>query len=97
MKTKQIAYLRSLGQTLQPAVRIGKMGITDEVEASVASALTANELIKIKILNKTSPVEAKEALTELAEKLDAVMVQVIGHNGLLYRKNEKKPKITLPS
>lgn len=97
MKTKQIAYLRSLGQTLQPSVRIGKMGLTSDVESSAAAALAANELIKVRVLNKTSPIDTKDALLELAEKLGAVMVQVIGHNGLLYRRNEKKPKIEIPS
>jgi len=97
MTTKEIAYLRSLGQTLQPSVRIGKMGLTDEVKESAEAALVANELIKVRTLNKTSPVEPKEAMSALAEKLGAVLVQTIGHNGLLYRKNKKKPKIVFPS
>lgn len=96
LTTKQIAYLRSLGQTLEPAVRIGKNGLTDEVIDSVRAALTANELIKVRILNRTSPVEPKEALEDLADKIGAVFVQVIGHNGLLYLKNKKKPQIRLP-
>lgn len=96
LSTKQISYLKSLGQKMQPAVRIGKSGLTDEVVSSTDAALTANELVKVRILSKTSPVEPKDALVELSEKLNAALVQTIGHNGLLYRKNGKKPKIIFP-
>lgn len=98
LTTKQKAYLKSLGQTMQPSVRIGKMGLTPEVSESAEAAIKANELIKVKILNKTSPVESKDALRELAESIKAEVIQTIGHNGLLYRKNNKKEKgIEFPS
>lgn len=96
LSTKQVSYLKSVGQKMKPAVRIGKSGLTDEVVSSADAALVANELIKVRILNKTSPLEPKDALTQLSMSLNAVLVQTIGHNGLLYRKNGKKPKIIFP-
>ena len=97
LTTKQKAYLRSLGQTLEPAVRIGKLGVTDDVITSVEVALKANDLIKVRTLSKTSPQEPQEVLEELAEKTKSEFVQKIGHNGLLYKPNpEKKKQIELP-
>ena len=97
LTTKQKAYLKSLGQTMQPTVRIGKLGMTQEVAESAEAAIKANELIKVKVLSKTSPIESKEALQELAESIKAEVIQTIGHNGLLYRKNAQKNGIEVPS
>ena len=97
LTTKQKAYLKSLGQTMQPTVRIGKLGMTQEVAESAEAAIKANELIKVKVLSKTSPIESKEALQELAESIKAEVIQTIGHNGLLYRKNDQKNGIEFPS
>ena len=97
LTTKQKAYLKSLGQTMQPTVRIGKLGMTQEVTESAETAIKANELIKVKVLSKTSPIESKEALQELAESIKAEVIQTIGHNGLLYRKNDQKNGIEFPS
>ena len=36
------------------------------------------------------------AITTLAERTNCDLVQVIGRNGLLWRRNFKKPKIELP-
>ena len=89
--------MKSLGQTMQPTVRIGKLGMTQEVTESAETAIKANELIKVKVLSKTSPIESKEALQELAESIKAEVIQTIGHNGLLYRKNDQKNGIEFPS
>ena len=97
LTTKQKAYLKSLGQTMQPTVRIGKLGMTQEVAESAEAAIKANELIKVKVLSKTSPIESKEALQELVESIKAEVIQTIGHNGLLYRKNDQKNGIEFPS
>ena len=97
LTTKQKAYLKSLGQTMQPTVRIGKLGMTQEVAESAEAAIKANELIKVKVLSKTSPIESKEALQELAESIKAEVIQTIRHNGLLYRKNDQKNGIEFPS
>ncbi|MBP7248227.1 MAG: YhbY family RNA-binding protein [Negativicutes bacterium] len=97
LSTKQKAYLKSLGQTMQPTVRIGKLGMTPEVTESAEVAIKANELIKVKVLSKTSPIESKEALQELAKSVKAEVIQTIGHNGLLYRKNDQKNGIEFPS
>lgn len=95
MTTKQRAYLRSLAQTIEPVTQIGKEGVTEAVLESVDKAVEKRELVKVSVL-QTSPVFAKEASLLLAEGIGAMVVQVIGSKIVLYRKNQKKPKIVLP-
>lgn len=95
MTTKQRAYLRSLAQTIDPVTQIGKEGVTPAFLASVDAAVEKRELVKISVL-QTSPIFAKEASIEIAGAIGAMVVQVIGSKIILYRKNQKKPKIVLP-
>ena len=92
---KQKRFLRALGSTLDPVVQIGKSGVMSTVIESAEQALAAREIIKVRVL-QNSPEEPKAAITALAGATGAVLVQVIGRNGLLYKKNEEKSKIELP-
>ncbi|MDP2248230.1 MAG: YhbY family RNA-binding protein, partial [Nitrosomonadales bacterium] len=49
MNSKQITYLRGLGHHLNPVVSIGNNGLTEQVLKEIELALTAHELIKIKV------------------------------------------------
>ena len=40
--------------------------------------------------------EPEDAITMLAERADVNLVQIIGRNGLLFKRNYDKPKIELP-
>lgn len=91
---KQRAYLRSLSNTLQPILHIGKGGVADTVIKQAEDALTARELIKGKVL-ETAPLTAREAAEQLAETVGATVVQVMGRTFVLYR-TAKEPQITLP-
>lgn len=92
---KQKRHLRALGSALDPVVQIGKGGVTESVVDSAADAIGARELIKVRVL-KNCLEEPKDAINELADATEAILVQVIGRNGLLYKKNAEKPKIELP-
>ena len=92
--TKQRAQLRGLANPLEVILQVGKGGIIDTLVKQVDDALTARELIKIKVL-ENAPVNAREAAQELAEKTGADVVQVIGMKVSLYRRNNKEPKIIL--
>lgn len=46
---KQRGYLKKLAQTVQPAVIVGRAGVTDAVMQTIDEYLTANELLKVAI------------------------------------------------
>lgn len=92
---KQKRYLRSLGMTMEPIVPIGKEGITPAVVASANEAIEKRELIKVRVL-QNCPEDVELAIYTLAERTNSDLVQIIGHNGLLWRRNFKKPKIEFP-
>ena len=91
---KQRAALRSLCNTLQPVLYIGKEGVTDATVKEAYDALEARELIKGS-LNDTAPLTAREACGILCDKLGAAPVQCIGRKFAIYRRNEKEPKIQI--
>jgi RNA-binding protein len=93
--TKQRAALRGMANGIDTILQVGKGGINDQTLVQVGDALTARELIKLRVL-ETSPVTAREAAQELAEKTKAEIVQVIGSRLVLFRRNAKKPVIELP-
>ena len=94
LTSKQIRKLRSLGMTEEAIVMIGKEGVTPTVVASAREAIKKRELIKVRVL-QNAPDEPEDAITMLAERADANLVQVIGRNGILFRRNFDKPRIEL--
>lgn len=80
---------------MEPIVQIGKDGVTPTLVTAAQEAIKKRELIKVRVL-QNAPVEPKDAIMMLTERVDADLVQCIGRNGLLYKKNFAKPKIELP-
>lgn len=94
LTSKQRAKLRSLANNEQTILHIGKGGVIDTLIIQVQDALTARELIKIKVL-ENCPLTAKEAAFELSEKTESEIVSVIGFKIILYKKNLKKSVIDI--
>ena len=94
LSSKQRAQLRALAAAEDTIIQVGKGGINDNLIASVNDALAARELIKGRVL-ENSMLSAREACDALAEACRADAVQVIGTKFVLYKKNEKAPKIIL--
>ncbi len=95
LTTKQRAYLRSLATSIDTIMQIGKGGVSEPLVKTVSDALTARELIKMKVL-ETAGYTPREIVEELAAACNAAVVTVIGSKIVLYRPNEEKPKIELP-
>ena len=94
LTSKEIRKLRVLGMAEEAIVMIGKEGVTPTVVISAREAIKKRELIKVRVL-QNAPDEPADALAVLAERSDANLVQVIGRNGLLFRRNFDKPRIEL--
>ncbi|MBW7573576.1 YhbY family RNA-binding protein [Caproiciproducens faecalis] len=95
MTSKQRAFLRSLAHDIDTILMVGKSGVGPDVVKQADDALTAREILKGKVL-ETSPVSVRETAEQIAAETGSEVVQVIGSKFVLYRRNEKDPKIALP-
>lgn len=87
LTSKQRAYLRSLANGIEPIYQIGKAGLGDNAADGISDALESREIVKFSVL-RSSPLTAKEALGELAERLNAEPVAAIGNTAVLYRRSK---------
>ena len=94
MTTKQRAALRSMANTMDPVLHIGKDGINDNLVQQAWDVLEARELIKVTV-QRNAPMDAREACEELCELTHAEPVQVIGSRFVIYRKARKDSKIDI--
>ena len=94
MTSKQRAKLRSLANSIDTILQVGKGGVNDALIKQVDDALTARELIKIKVL-ETSPTTQRETADALADATKSDVVQVIGTKIVLYRNNPEKNLIEI--
>ncbi|MCI5566529.1 MAG: YhbY family RNA-binding protein [Veillonellaceae bacterium] len=92
---KQKSFLRSMGMGIEPVVQIGKEGVTASVVDAAKEAIKKRELIKVRVQQNADDTPKAE-IELLAERVDCNLVQVIGRNGLLFKRNFNKPKIELP-
>ncbi len=95
MTSKQRAYLKSLANSIDPIIHVGKGGIGDALIKQADDALEARELIKLKCL-ENSEYSPKEAAEEIAARVGAEVVFSIGSKAVIYRRASKNPKIELP-
>ena len=81
--------LRSLAMTIKPSVWVGKDGFTENVLNQIKEELFNHELIKL-TLQDSIEVPTEFELSEIATKLNADIVTVIGKKIVLYKHSEKK-------
>ncbi len=92
---KQRAFLRSMANTLETVLTVGKDGVTPGTLKEAYDLLQAREIVKCAV-SQNAPLTAREASDVLCEKTGASPVQVIGRRFTIYRKHDKEPKIVLP-
>ena len=84
LSAKERAHLKARAHSLEPVVQTGSSGITDRLVAEVDRALTAHELIKVRIAGDDR--EARMAAgDELCEKTGAAAVHRVGKILILWR------------
>ncbi len=91
---KQRAELKAMANSLDASFQIGKGGVNDAQAAQIDDYLRVHELIKIRVL-ENSLLTAREAAEDIAERIGADVVQCIGSKAVLFKRNEKEPKIKL--
>lgn len=92
---KQRRYLKGIANSMPTIFQVGKGGITDNVVRQFGEALEARELVKGTVL-KNSELEVRAACEEIAQRLGAEIVQVIGSRFVLYRESRENKVIQLP-
>ena len=94
MTSKQRAYLRSMANTLETILYVGKDGVTPGTVKEAFDALEARELIK-GCVQQGAPLSAREALDSLCAQVGAEPVQCIGRRFVMYKPSRETPRIVL--
>ena len=94
MTSKQRAYLRSMANTLETILYVGKDGVTPGTVKEAFDALEARELIK-GCVQQGAPLSAKEVLESLCAQVGAEPVQCIGRRFVMYKPSRENPRIVL--
>ncbi len=92
----QKTLLRSLGQTREPDLKVGKGGLTPEFFKELGRLLAAHELVKLRFLGADRPTRAK-FIEKITRESGGALAGAVGHTALFYRPNPDatRRKITL--
>jgi RNA-binding protein len=93
----QKAFLRGRGQTLEPALKVGRGGLTPEFFAELQTQLRTHELVKLRFLGAERD-ERAALCAQIADAGRCVCVGAVGHTALFYRQNPEpgERRIALP-
>ncbi len=80
---RERAHLKARAHALEPRVQVGQAGLSDAVITEIDRALTAHELIKVKILADRDPRD--EIAEAMCARTDAAIVQQVGKVVVLWR------------
>lgn len=94
LTSKQRATLRAMANPIDTIFQVGKGGVNEQMCKSIADALEARELIKLKVLDN-SDYSAKEAANEIAETVGADVVSVVGKKFVLYKESVENKTIII--
>ena len=94
LTSKQRAQLRSMANSDEVIIYIGKGGLNEAIYKQADDALEKRELIKGGLL-ESAPVSVREAADSVAAAVGADVVQVIGRRFVLYRESKENKHIKL--
>jgi len=93
MLKKSMKYnLKSAAHALKPTVLMGAKGFTPAVLQEIDLALTAHELIKIKLTGVERD-DKQELIEIICKDLNAHLIQIVGRMATIYRKKPEEIKV----
>lgn len=91
LSAKERSHLKGRAHALEPVVHIGSAGVTEAVMAEIERALTAHELIKVRVGAQERD-ERAEILETICARTGAAAVQTVGKVMVLWRpRPEEQP------
>lgn len=84
LTARERAHLKARAHALEPVVQAGSAGVTDTLVAEVDRALTAHELIKVKV-NSDDRADRVAIGDEVCARTDATAVHRVGKVLILWR------------
>lgn len=96
LTSRQRKFLRGRAHDLEPVIHVGKGGASDPLVSELDRALTAHELVKVRILSERDEKDAVAA--RIAERVNAEVAGVVGFVAILYRPHPdpEERRIELP-
>lgn len=80
----QKTFLRGLGQTMEPSLKVGKAGLSPTFFAELQRHLNGDELVKLRFLGADRH-ERAEMIERIADEGRCVCVGAVGATALFYR------------
>ena len=92
LTTRERAHLKARAHALEPVVQVGSSGVTDRLISEVERALTAHELIKVKV--GADDREERVAIgDDICARTGAAPVHRVGKVLILWRPRPDAPEV----
>ena len=89
--SSQRAFLRSVAQTVDPVVMVGREGGSAAVAAALDEALSCHELVKVRFQSHKDEVLAISR--QLAASTASLLVSTTGFTAVFYRQSDRQEKM----
>ncbi|GAB1489727.1 YhbY family RNA-binding protein [Opitutaceae bacterium] len=87
----QKTFLRGLGQTMEPALKVGKAGLTPDFFKELQHLLNAHELVKLRFLGADRD-ERAELIARITDEGRCVCPGHVGATALFFRQQPDPAK-----
>jgi len=87
----QKTFLRGLGQTMEPSLKVGKAGLTPEFFRELQRHLNAQELVKLRFLSADRD-ERAEMIDRITDEGRCVCPGSVGATALFFRQHADPEK-----
>lgn len=86
LSSRERAELKSRAQALEPALQVGKAGVTEALVEELRARLKRDDLVKVRLLKASTEEADRHAVAEdLARRAGAALVEVRGNTAVLYK------------